>query len=59
MLAVVGFFIFLGGGALAYSAAAYPAYERPAEVVAGILLMAGLALLGIGLQVSLDPIFGH
>jgi hypothetical protein len=59
MLAITGFFVFLGGGALAYSAAAYPAYERAAEVVAGILLMAGLALLGIGLQVSLDMALGH
>lgn len=53
MLAIVGFFIFLAGGALAYSAETYPAYERAAIVMAGILLTIGLALLGINLQFML------
>jgi hypothetical protein len=54
MLAIAGFFIFLAGSALAYSVDRYPAYRRQAELVAGILLIAGLALVGINLQVSLD-----
>jgi hypothetical protein len=53
MLAIVGFLIFLAGSAIAYSTDSYPAYRRQAEVVAGILLLAGLALLGISLQVTL------
>jgi hypothetical protein len=54
MLAIVGFFVFLAGSAVAYSVDSYPAYRRQAELVAGILLMAGLALVGISLQVSLN-----
>ena len=59
MLAIAGFFVFLGGSVLAYLAESWPAYERLAETVAGILVIAGLALLGINLELSLDPTFGH
>lgn len=58
MLAIVGFIIFLAGSAVAYSTDSYPAYRRQGEIVAGILLMAGLALLGISLQISLNWPFG-
>jgi uncharacterized membrane protein len=54
MLAIVGFFVFLAGSALAYSVDRYPAYQRQTELVAGILLMVGLALVGINLQASLN-----
>jgi len=56
MLAIVGFFIFLAGSALAYWAESYSGYEKLSEVVAGILLMIGLTLLGANLEISLGPI---
>jgi hypothetical protein len=52
MLAIVGFLVFLAGSTIAYSADSYPASRRQAELAAGVLLIAGLALLGISLQVS-------
>jgi uncharacterized membrane protein len=54
MLAIIGFVVFVAGGVVAYSVDRYPAYRRQAEIVAGFLLMAGLALLGINLQVSFN-----
>ena len=53
MLAIVGFFVFLTGSAVAYWVDSYPAYRRQAELAAGILLMVGLALVGINLEASL------
>lgn len=58
MLAIAGFLVFLAGSAVAYSVDSYPAYRRQAEIVAGVLLIAGLALLGISLQVALNWSFG-
>jgi hypothetical protein len=54
MLAIAGFFVFLTGSVVAYWIDRYPAYRRQAELVAGVLLMVGLALVGINLQVSLN-----
>jgi hypothetical protein len=59
MLAIIGFLAFLAGGALAYSAGSYPAYEQPAKIAAGILLTLGLVLLGINLRFMIDAPYGH
>lgn len=55
MLAIVGFVIFLAGSALAYTADNYAAYQGLAEIMAGVLLLAGLLLLGINLEFALGP----
>jgi hypothetical protein len=55
MLAIVGFFVFLAGGALAYSAETCVTYRTLAETVAGWLLLTGLLLLGINLEFTIGP----
>jgi hypothetical protein len=57
MLSIAGFIVFLAGGALAYAAEARKTREKRFELIAGFLLMAGLAMLGVDLQMALTAAF--
>jgi hypothetical protein len=61
MIAAVGLIGVLTGGALACAAGRYPARTAQLETIAGVLLIAGLALLGSRLPYNLHwrPAPGH
>ncbi|HVV60724.1 MAG TPA: hypothetical protein VHD14_03100 [Pseudolabrys sp.] len=54
MFAIAGFLIFLGASVLAYRAESYGVHEKLAEIVAGLLMLAGLSLIGLSLQLALN-----
>lgn len=53
MLAAVGILSVLGGAALACTSKRFPAFVRAIEILAGLLLMCGLALASCALPIML------
>jgi hypothetical protein len=51
----VSLLMLLIGAALALASSTYPTYVKVLEYVAGVLILGGLALLGVGLGFAFDP----